>query len=117
MATKIRASCGACGDVELLVGDVQVEIGSPTEPGCYGFVCPICEAQVVKTAETRVVDLLVASGVVIVDCILGVVPRELQALTESDAVTFARLLADDSWLAEFVTESAGRNPDPRGERS
>ena len=62
MAT-IRASCGDCGDVELTTGDVRVRVCVRDNQGSYSFRCPTCRMAVVKPAEPRIVDLLVASGV------------------------------------------------------
>ena len=65
MAT-IRASCPDCGDVEFTTHDVQVRVSAPDGSGTYAFSCPGCAVTVVKAAETRTIDLLLASGVVMV---------------------------------------------------
>ena len=62
MAT-IRASCEFCGDVELTTDDVHVRVCTLDSQGTYSFRCPTCDMTVVKPAEARTVDLLVASGV------------------------------------------------------
>jgi len=62
MAT-IRASCGDCGDVELTTADVHVRVCTLDAHSTYSFRCPVCMMTVVKPAESRTVDLLVASGV------------------------------------------------------
>jgi hypothetical protein len=62
MAT-IRASCFDCGDVELTTADVHVRVCTLDNQGTYSFRCPMCTMTVVKPAEPRTVDLLVASGV------------------------------------------------------
>ena len=62
MAT-IRASCAECGDVELTTADVRVRVCTADNQGTYAFRCPVCLMTVVKPAEPRTVDLLVASGV------------------------------------------------------
>ena len=62
MAT-IRASCGDCGDVELTTADVHVRVCTHEDQSTYSFRCPVCMMTVVKPAEARTVDLLVASGV------------------------------------------------------
>ena len=62
MAT-IRASCEFCGDVELTTADVHVRVCTLDSQGTYSFRCPTCDMTVVKPAEARTVDLLVASGV------------------------------------------------------
>src|SRR5215210_4295571 len=67
MAT-IRASCGDCGDVELTTGDVRVRVCTFDNRGTYSFRCPKCRMVVVKPAEHRTIDLLVASGVSMATC-------------------------------------------------
>ena len=62
MAT-IRASCETCGDVELTTADVRVRVCTSDNRGEYSFRCPDCDMTVVKGAEPRTIDLLVASGV------------------------------------------------------
>lgn len=62
MAT-IRASCSECGDVELTTSDVHVRVCAADNQGSYLFRCPLCAMTVVKPAEARTIDLLVASGV------------------------------------------------------
>ena len=62
MAT-IRASCETCGDVELTTADVKVRVCINDNRGEYSFRCPDCAMTVVKAAEPRTIDLLVASGV------------------------------------------------------
>lgn len=62
MAT-IRVSCKTCGDVELSAADVQVRVCLNDNRGEYRFRCPDCNMTVVKGAEPRTIDLLVASGV------------------------------------------------------
>lgn len=62
MAT-IRASCETCGDVELTTADVRVRVCTSDSRGEYSFRCPDCDMTVVKGAEPRTIDLLVASGV------------------------------------------------------
>ncbi len=62
MAT-IRASCADCGDVELTTRDVEVRVCTDDNQGTYSFRCPSCEIVVVKPADPRIVELLVATGV------------------------------------------------------
>ena len=59
----IRATCSDCGDVELTTSDVRVRVCIEDNQGSYHFRCPTCLMAVVKSAEPRIVDLLVASGV------------------------------------------------------
>lgn len=62
MAT-IRASCESCGDVELTTAEVRVRLCVDDSRGEYSFRCPDCVMTVIKGAEPRTIDLLIASGV------------------------------------------------------
>lgn len=105
MATRIRASCGECGDVELRVRDVQVRVCVDDNAGTYVFRCPSCTMSVVKDAEPRVVDLLVASGVELIPWTL---PAELgerhsgPAFTHDDLLDFHHLLQGDDWVEQLL---------------
>lgn len=99
MAT-IRASCDDCGDVELTTADVTVRVCTDDEQGSYSFRCPSCSLVVVKPAEPRTVDLLVASGVAYATWSL---PAELLeprgsgvAITHDELLDFHQALADDA---------------------
>lgn len=100
MAT-IRASCPDCGDVELTSADVHVRICDDTDDGTYSFRCPFCTMTVVKPAEARTIDLLIASGVAfstwrmpaeLAECHLG------DPINHDDLLDFHNLLNDDSRL-------------------
>jgi len=104
MAT-IRASCTDCGDVELTTADVHVRVCTADNQGTYTFRCPVCHMAVVKKAEPRTVDLLVASGVAYST---WSPPLELSErrdgdpLTHDDLLDFHELLDDDGRLATAV---------------
>ena len=105
MATMIRASCGECGDVELTTRDLQVRVCVHTDNSTYVFRCPSCESPVVKPAEPRVVDLLIASGVSLETWTL---PAELfephsgDPIDHDDLIDFHALLDGDDWFADLV---------------
>jgi hypothetical protein len=106
MAT-IRASCQDCGDVELTTSDVHVRICDDNNAGTYSFRCPHCEMTVVKSAEPRTIDLLVASGVAFTTWRL---PAELDEshkgapINHDDLLDFHDLLSDDSALQEAMAQ-------------
>ena len=107
MAT-IRASCGDCGDVELTTADVQVRVCQEDSSGEYSFRCPTCRMTVVKPAESRTIDLLVASGVELSTWSL---PAELaerpggDPITHDDILDFHEMLhTDDDWMAALTGE-------------
>ncbi len=102
----IRASCSDCGDVELTTGDVQVRVCLADNQGTYSFRCPHCLMTIVKAAEPRTVDLLVASGVTYTTWDL---PQELaerpthgEPISHDDLIDFHELLQDDSRLLELL---------------
>jgi hypothetical protein len=106
MAT-IRASCSECGDVELTTGDVRVRVCTIDNQGTYLFRCPLCEMTVVKPAESRTIDLLVASGV---SYETWEPPLELSeprgagaVICHDDLIDFHRLLEDDTRLWEALS--------------
>jgi hypothetical protein len=101
MAT-IRASCPDCGDVELTTADMTVRVCSEDQRGSYAFRCPACTMAVTKSAEPRIVDLLVSSGV---ELQVWAVPAELresrpigEPFTHDDILRFHELLQSDGWL-------------------
>lgn len=103
MAT-IRASCGDCGDVELTTGDVRVRVCVRDNQGSYSFRCPTCRMAVVKAAEPRIVDLLVASGVELATWDLPAELFESHAgpnLTHDDLLDFHHLLQRDDWFDQL----------------
>ena len=106
MAT-IRASCPDCGDVELTTADVRVRICDDTEAGEYSFTCPSCRMTVVKPAETRTIDLLIASGVEFTTWRLPAELHEIRSgdpITHDDLLDFHHLLQDDRRLEQTLAE-------------
>jgi hypothetical protein len=108
MAT-IRASCPDCGDVEFTTRDVQVRISADDGSGTYSFHCPHCRVTVVKSAEPRTIDLLLASGVEMATTTL---PAELRERPDGDPITHDDLLdfhdllhRDDSWFQALASDS------------
>ena len=101
MAT-IRASCPDCGDVELTTRDMTVRVCAEDSRGSYAFRCPECDMTVSKSAEQRIVDLLVSSGVRVETWNLPLELRERpvgEPLTHDDLLSFHELLQDDGWFA------------------
>ena len=108
MAT-IRASCLDCGDVEFTTRDVQVRVSAEDGSGTYSFRCPGCVVTVVKSAESRTIDLLLASGVEEATALL---PAEFHELRQGDPITHDDLLdfhdllhRDDSWFGTLASDS------------
>jgi predicted RNA-binding Zn-ribbon protein involved in translation (DUF1610 family) len=101
----IRASCPDCGDVELTSRDVTVRVNSATNEGSYAFQCPECQLAVSKAAESRIIDLLVSSGV---ELFVWTMPAELleertgPAISYDDLLQFHYLLQKDNWFDQVV---------------
>ncbi len=105
MATVIKASCQDCGEVELTVADLEVRVCTEGEHGTYVFRCPTCLMSVAKDAEPRVLEMLVASGVSLVQWHLPAELFELRTgppITHDDLIDFHRLLHDDGWFDALV---------------
>lgn len=109
MATVIKASCQECGDVELGVSELSVRVCTSEAQSSYVFRCPTCHMSVAKPAEQRIVDLLIASGVELVEWRLPAElfePRQGQPITHDDLIDFHRLLQSPDWfesIAELPT--------------
>jgi hypothetical protein len=106
MATVIKASCHDCGDVELSVADLEVRVCTEGDQGSYVFRCPTCQMSVAKPAEPRIVEMLVASGVPLVQWELPAELFELRAgapITHDDLIDFHRLLQADGWFDALVS--------------
>jgi hypothetical protein len=110
MATVIKASCHDCGDVQLGAGDLRVRRCAQMTESTYLFRCPECQLPVVKPADARVVELLVASGVRVEDWQL---PAELlephlgAPISHDDLIDFHQLLARDDWFHALERETTG----------
>ena len=110
MAT-IRASCPTCGDVELTTVDVRVRVCIDDDRGEYNFRCPACRMTVVKGAEPRTIDLLVASGVALDTWSLPAELREHRhgsPISHDDLLDFHAMLNDDRSLAAALDELTNR---------
>ena len=108
----IRASCPTCGDVELTTSDVRVLLCSTTNESTYAFQCPSCRVAVTKEAESRVVDVLVASGV---ELSIWQMPAEMHEehhgapITYDDLLLFHFELQDDDWYGRLAGTLAGED--------
>lgn len=61
--TTIKASCPACGEVELTAADVSLMVCTRPSLSYYAFDCPTCASEVRKPADDHVVSLLVSGGI------------------------------------------------------
>lgn len=104
MAT-IRATCPSCGDVDLTTAEVRVMVCSTTSESTYAFTCPGCRLAVTKPADTRVVDVLVASGVALSVWRMPAELDEVHAgppISYDDLLEFHFLLRDDAWASALA---------------
>lgn len=113
MATRIRANCLSCGDVELTIEDLEVTICADDNSGVYRFDCPDCATAVIKDADPRVIDLLVASGVKLSTWSVPaemLEPKTGAVFSHDDLIDFHHLLQTDTWFDGLV-ESLRGTPD------
>ena len=100
--TTIRATCAACGDVELTTTDVSVMISQDSGDGTYSFRCPLCDAVVVKDCPRHTVDLLISAGVHYAMFVAADEPNPdpyAPPLTHDDLLEFHSFLANDAQVA------------------
>ena len=113
LVALVRASCPSCGDVELPGTALQARRCETTGEGSYSFGCPECSTVVVKPADQRLLDLLVASGIPMT---VWSLPSELaedhtgDPISYDDILAFHDLLSTDDWFAQ-VEELVARDSD------
>lgn len=96
--TTIRTTCDACGDIELVPGDLWLELEADEVEGEYIFQCPYCDQTERKPASQRVVTILLASGVR-----YEVAPPVSQPsitampISEAEILSFAGKLENENW--------------------
>ena len=101
--TWIEATCTECGTVECSIEDFELAVCNEPHASYYTFWCPVCERQIQKPADERVVELLIAEGI---NPRLWTLPAELTepregpALTNDDLLDFHLLLQKDDWFVE-----------------
>ena len=61
--TTIKTTCGRCGEIHLTPNDVALELRPGAREGDYHFKCPTCDKLQRRPANSRVVSVLLASGV------------------------------------------------------
>lgn len=101
----IRASCPTCGDVEFGSDDLSVRVCTADNSGSYAFRCPECGLAVAKPADTRVVELLTASGARIEVWDLPAEMGEIHSgppVTYDDILEFHYAIQEDGWFDRLV---------------
>jgi hypothetical protein len=61
--TTIKTTCTRCGDIHLTPRDVALELRPGGREGDYCFTCPSCTSEQRRPANSRVVSVLLATGV------------------------------------------------------
>jgi hypothetical protein len=90
METIVKATCPACGDVELAPEELKLRVCSMPDASTYHFVCTNCRQIVVKSAaDERVVQLLSSVGVPVVNWDL---PAELSERHDGEPITLDELI-------------------------
>jgi rRNA maturation protein Nop10 len=100
--TTIKACCPGCGEIDLVAGDILLRIGAVRTSNTYGFSCPDCGDFVEKTADDRIIRLLLSGGVMPVPLHIPAEALEIHTgppLTLDDLLDFHQHLDDDTWFA------------------
>jgi endogenous inhibitor of DNA gyrase (YacG/DUF329 family) len=107
--TTIKASCPACGEVELTSDDVTLRVCTSAPLSYYSFRCPTCQDEVRKPADDHVVSLLLSGGVrahVWDIPAEALEPKPGPSLTYDDLLDFLLLLSRTDSLADLATAVA-----------
>jgi hypothetical protein len=106
--TTIKATCPACGEVELKPDDIELRVCTHA-PASY-FGCPMCRDAIQKPADDRVIQLLISGGV---RALVWELPGEVlevhdgPPLTHDDLLDFHLLLERPDWFSKLSTVSQG----------
>jgi predicted RNA-binding Zn-ribbon protein involved in translation (DUF1610 family) len=94
--TTIRTMCPACGEVELLPGELSLELTALSGTGSYLFECPSCGNQQRRPANHRVVSILLATGVgyEVID--------DPDSITETEIARFSAALESGDWIDQLL---------------
>ncbi len=104
----VRATCPTCGDVEMGVGNVQVQLCVTTSVSTYSFQCPTCGVIVTKEANGAIVESLTKAGSRLMAWSL---PAELNEpklgpkITHDDLLEFHLAMEADGWREELASLS------------
>lgn len=107
----MRATCPTCGDIELTVEQVQVQVCVSTGASTYSFLCPLCAFIVNKEANDSVVESLTSAGSRLVAWTLPAElaePKSGPRITHDDLLEFHLALEGGDWRKELA------HPSPNG---
>lgn len=109
--TTIKATCPACGEVELTGADIELMVCPSAPMSYYAFACPSCADRIRKPADDHIVSLLMSGGV---KAEVWEVPAEAlepkggPELNYDDLLDFVIQLGRDDMLAARATAGAHR---------
>ena len=94
--TTIKTTCHWCGDVELTLEELALELNPTQDAGTYRFVCPGCSSLQRRPANARVVSVLLATGVAFE--VVTTAP-----ITEDEIASFAEALETEEDILRLLT--------------
>jgi hypothetical protein len=103
--TTIKATCPGCGEVDLTAEDILLRIGASRTVNTYGFTCPVCGDFVQKSADDRIVRLLLSGGVVPVPVHVPAEALEVHdgpPISHDDILNFHEMLEKDDWIKQLL---------------
>jgi len=93
--TMIRTTCALCGEVELIPGELRLELTTLSGTGSYLFACPSCGDEQRRPANHRVVSILLATGVAYE------VVADPNPITEAEIARFTAALDSGEWVDQL----------------
>jgi predicted RNA-binding Zn-ribbon protein involved in translation (DUF1610 family) len=103
--TSIRTICIDCGEVEVPVDEISLELAGDAREGVYRFACPECGASYRRPASGQVVEALTAMG-----ASRRLVPSA-EPITQQEIAEFVAALDIDEWLGEISPSDEQRPND------
>lgn len=103
--TTIKATCPACGEVELTVEQVRLVVCSRPDLSYYAFDCMNCIHEIRKPADKNIVSLLISGGVTATRWRLPAEALEAKVgplITYDDLLDFALQLSRIDHVAAFA---------------
>lgn len=104
---RVRATCTACGDVDLSVQQVTVTCGRVAAEGIYEFSCPSCGLAHSKAASRQTLDLLIASGSQyreLIEPIEHLVGADLGPMSSDQVKRYLAWLHDEDAVAQAMSQ-------------
>ncbi|MFN2614075.1 MAG: hypothetical protein ABR552_04575 [Actinomycetota bacterium] len=95
--------------MELTPDDIELRVCTQPSSSYYQFQCPLCDEQIRKPADDRVVQLLISGGV---SATVWQLPEEVReahmgpALTTDDLLDFHLLLERSDWFDRLLQVTA-----------